>query len=113
MYLLGGILSALVDIGGMQLLILAKMQPIAATSCGFALGLLVNYAFHFNITFKNPKQNGSFVRYLCVVLMNYLLTISLVQLTIMLAINPLYGKIISLPLVAINGYILGRLWIFK
>lgn len=112
-YLLGGVLSAVVDIGGMQLLILGGAHPVIATTCGFALGLLVNYAFHFKVTFKNPKKNGSFIRYLCVVLMNYLLTIGLVQLAMIAGINPLYGKIISLPLVAANGYILGRTWIFK
>lgn len=112
-YLIGGVLSAAIDIGAMQLLILAQLHPVAASSCGFALGLLVNYAFHFNVTFKHPKQDGSFMRYLCVVLMNYLLTIGMVQLTVILGVNPLYGKIASLPLVAVNGYILGRLWIFK
>jgi hypothetical protein len=27
--------------------------------------------------------------------------------------SPMAGKIVSLPLVAVNGYLLGRFWIFR
>ena len=50
---------------------------------------------------------------MCVVGLNYGLTIACVALTVALVDNPLAGKILSLPLVAVNGYLLSRYWIFK
>jgi hypothetical protein len=52
-------------------------------------------------------------RYLCVVALNYLLTVGLVGLAQWLVGSPLAGKLLSLPLVAVNGYLLGRYWIFR
>jgi hypothetical protein len=50
---------------------------------------------------------------MCVVGLNYILTIVCVALAVAVADNPLAGKILSLPLVAANGYLLSRYWIFK
>ena len=44
---------------------------------------------------------------------NYLMTIACVALGQAVFDNPLVGKIVSLPLVAANGYLLGKYWIFK
>jgi len=52
------------------------------------------------------------VRYLCVVGLNYLLTLGCVAAAQALAGAPLVGKLVSLPLVALGGYILGKFWIF-
>jgi putative flippase GtrA len=65
------------------------------------------------VTFDAPATPASFARYLCVVGINYLLTLGCVALAQSLAGMPLAGKIVSLPLVAVNGYLLGKLWIFK
>jgi hypothetical protein len=48
-----------------------------------------------------------------VVGINYALTLGCVALAQTLAGMPLAGKIVSLPLVSINGYLLGKYWIFK
>lgn len=112
-FVAGGLLCAGVDIGLMQLLILQGVHHTAAASAGFAAGLLVNYAFHSRITFGQAASRASFARYLAVVGLNYIVTIGCVALAASLFANPLAGKILSLPLVAVNGYLLSRYWIFK
>ena len=109
----GGLVCALVDVGLMQLLLSAGVQATAAASGGFGAGLLVNYLFHSRVTFNTPASGANFTRYLCVVGMNYLLTIGCVALAEANFDNPLLGKLLSLPLVAVNGYLLSKYWIFK
>jgi len=112
-FIAGGALSALVDIGLMQLLIVSQVDPLAATSVGFLAGLLVNYAFHSKVTFKNVMSTKTLVRFLCVVGLNYMLTLALVALSLSFFHNALVGKLVSLPLVALNGFFLSKHWIFK
>lgn len=112
-FILGGALSALVDIGLMQLLISQGSGALVGTSAGFLAGLTVNFAFHAKVTFRSLATPQRFGRYLCVVAVNYLLTIGLVSLALWLGWSALTGKVISLPVVAVNGYFLSKYWIFK
>ena len=112
-YVIGGVICALVDIGLMQLLLMKGLPATAAASAGFAAGLLVNYAFHSRVTFSAEASPARFARYLCLVCINWLLTLACVALAQSTLGSPLAGKILSLPLVAVNGYLLGRYWIFK
>lgn len=112
-YLAGGVLSALVDIGLMQILILTGVGVYLATSLGFAGGLLVNYAFHARVTFKRAASVDSFVRYLCVVAMNYGLTLAFVAMSMSLLGNALAGKLVSLPVIAAIGFVLSKRWIYR
>jgi putative flippase GtrA len=112
-FISGGLLCALVDVGLMQLLLQGGVHATAAASAGFAAGLLVNYAFHSRVTFNAAANRANFARYLCVVGINYLLTIACVAVAATVLDNPLAGKLLSLPLVAVNGYLLSKYWIFK
>lgn len=113
-YLAGGVVSALVDIGIMEALIGVAVAPLLATSVGFVAGLCFNYLFHSRLTFKNAaRSTGSLARYLSVVALNYLLTLALVAASLALFHQALAGKLLSLPLIAVNGYLLGKHWIFK
>jgi putative flippase GtrA len=113
LFLFGGILSALIDIGMMQWLIYIGMAPMLATSIGFASGLLVNFAFHAKVTFSSTVSATNFSRYMCVVAINYGLTLALVSLAVAVAGSALAGKIISLPVVALNSYFLSKRWIYR
>jgi putative flippase GtrA len=113
LFVFGGVLCALVDIGLMQLLLHNGLHFASATTAGFLAGLLVNYAFHSRVTFDAAATPSSFARYLCVVGINYALTLGCVALAQTVAGMPLAGKLFSLPLVSINGYLLGKYWIFK
>ncbi|RFP11908.1 MULTISPECIES: GtrA family protein [unclassified Duganella] len=112
-FVAGGVLSALVDIGLMQLLLGAGAAPLAAASAGFVAGLMVNYAFHARVTFARLTQRHSLPRYLCVVALNYGITLLLVWLAQTLLGMPLAGKLASLPVVAANGFLLSKFWVFK
>lgn len=113
LYLAGGLLCALIDVGLMQVLIGRGIDHVAAATAGFAAGLLINYAFHSTLTFQGAPTVFSFTRYLCVVGFNYLLTIGFVSLAVALADSALAGKLLSLPVVALNGFLLGKYWIFR
>lgn len=112
-YLAGGVLSAAIDIGVMQWLLKQGLAAVPAASGGFLAGLLFNYAYHAKVTFGEQPTARSALRYGCVVLANYLLTIGIVALADMLLGSSLVGKLASLPVVAVNGYLLGKYWIFK
>jgi putative flippase GtrA len=112
-FLLGGVLSAAIDIGVMQLLLRAGLHFAGATSAGFMSGLVVNYLWHSRVTFDAATSPAAFARYLCVVALNYALTLGCVALAQSLAGMPLAGKILSLPLISVNSFLLGKFWIFK
>ncbi|OON60749.1 hypothetical protein B0920_17490 [Massilia sp. KIM] len=112
-FVAGGGLSALVDIGLMQLLLGAGAHYGAAASAGFGAGLMVNYLFHSKLTFGARSNVQVVARYLCVTGLNYLLTLACVAAGAALLASPLAGKLVSLPLVAVNGYLLSKHWIFK
>ncbi|MGH8853307.1 MAG: GtrA family protein [Telluria sp.] len=112
-FVAGGVICALADIGLMQLLLNADLHYTAAASAGFAVGLAINYAFHSRITFNAAASTANFARYMCLVGVNYLLTLACVALAQLALDNPLAGKLLSLPLVAANGYLVSKYWIFK
>ncbi|MES2161690.1 MAG: GtrA family protein [Pseudomonadota bacterium] len=112
-FVAGGLLTALIDIGLMQLALRAGLPSLTAASLGFAAGLAVNYAFHARVTFARLSRRHSMLRYLVVVAVNYGLTLLLVALAQALLGSPLAGKLISLPVVAANGFLLSKFWVFK
>jgi putative flippase GtrA len=112
-YLAGGVLSALVDVGGMQMLLLAGWPTMLAASAAFLAGLLVNFSFHARLTFGKTMNQASFARYLCLVGCNYLVTLACVGATDALWRQPMIGKIASLPVVAVIGFLVGKRWVFR
>lgn len=112
-FVVGGLLSMAVDVGLMQALIGWGVHYAGATTAGFAAGLAVNYAFHSRVTFSTNATPANFARYLCLVGVNYGLTMACVSLSVPLLGSALAGKLLSLPLVALNGFVLGKYWIFK
>jgi putative flippase GtrA len=108
-----GLVCAAVDVGFMYWLISEKLSPLVSASWGFALGLCLNYLLHSRMTFKTSASWGRLGRFLVVVGLNYLLTLGCVGMSTWWMESPLTGKLVSLPLVAINGFLLSRFWIFK
>jgi putative flippase GtrA len=113
LYVAGGVLSALIDVGLMQFMIYGGTGYVAATSAGFIAGLMFNYGYHAGVTFTAPPSGRSLARYLAVVALNYGFTLGCVALSVELAGVALIGKLLSLPLVAVVGFVLGKHWIFK
>ena len=108
-----GLLSAVIDICIMQILLLSGVHYAIAVSAGFILALVVNYIGHSRLTFRAETSWSGVLSFLVVVLLNYLITLGCTSLSFNLLGVVLLGKLISLPIVAINGYLLSRYWVFK
>lgn len=113
-FVVGGLASAIIDIGAMQLMVALNINPLLAATTGFFAGLFFNYAFHAIFTFRSATSLAVLSRFLAVVGLNYLLTIILVYVSFsLLYVGVIPGKILSLPIVAVNGYFLSKYWVFK
>lgn len=97
----------------MQLLISSGVNYLFATSVGFFISFLVNYAYHAKLTFQSASSPSSFVKFCVVVALNYLITLACVYIAYTWFDALLAGKILSLPVIAVNGFLLGKFWIFK
>jgi putative flippase GtrA len=113
LYLVGGVISVVIDVGLMQLLLMQASGVVLATTAGFVSGLLFNYVFHSRMTFQSPMSGGSFARYMTVVAFNYLLTLASVGLSVWLLAHPMPGKLVSLFIVPVIGFLAGKYWIFS
>lgn len=112
-YVIVGVLSALIDIGTMQALLWLDFDYRLAVSVAFAIGLTFNYLCHERVTFRAKRSAGTIVRYGILVLANYGLTLLCVHLSVTHLDSVLVGKLVSLPLVAVNGFLWGRYWVFR
>ena len=112
-FLVVGALTALLDVGLMKLLLLRGAPVLLATSVGFGAGLLFNLTCHARYTFESRLDAGTIARYLCVVALNYGLTLACVWTGMHLGADALAGKVVSLFLVPVSGFILGKYWIFR
>lgn len=111
-FITGGLASAVIDVGIMQLMINFGFDHIISATIGFFFGFLFNYAFHANLTFKSVVCLSTVIRFVAVIGINYLITISFVTVAYSILGNALLGKIISLPFVAVNGFLLSKYWVF-
>ena len=111
-YVAVGVFCAVLDIGTMQLMISAGADALMAASVAFFLSLFVNYFLQSRLTFKTAGTPRSFLRFLVLVAINYGITMLLVFASVQLLHQAMIGKIVSLPLIAVNGFLLGKHWVF-
>ncbi|WP_371734409.1 GtrA family protein [Brucella sp. BO2] len=83
-----------------------------STTFGFSFGLIVNYLFQMKITFRSHHSIWVMFKFFVGVIANYIITLAVVAFSVYLMDNALVGKLLSLPMVAINGFLLSRYWIF-
>ena len=90
-------------------------MPTIAISVGYATGLVVNYVLHAHYTFSTRSASATrALRFLGVVAVNYLLTLFFIWLIHnRLGLPLLVGKVVSLPLVATNSFLMLKLWVFR
>jgi putative flippase GtrA len=113
-FIIGGVLSALVDVIVTKALLIVGMWYVAAISVGFVIGLCVNFIYNAKITFSVGLKRAVLVRYLTIVVANYLLTLLVVVTFVHLGGGSvMFGKILSLPLIAVHSYMWSKLWIYK
>jgi putative flippase GtrA len=110
-----GVLSAAIDLAVVWLLDRLAVAYALAVTAGFLAGLALNYLLHAHFTFDVQDWSAAQLsRFLVVVLVNYLLTLSIVALLHgSFGVDVVIAKIVSLPFVAVNGYVLSRVWVFR
>lgn len=112
-YLLVGVLTTIVDIGSMQIMLSLGYPTTLAATVGFMLGLAFNYVTHQRVTFRADHSTATLLRFGVLVAVNYLLTLLCVHAGEYWLDSALAGKLLSLPLVTINGFFSGKYWVFR
>ncbi len=107
-----GLLTAVLDVGALQGLRLLGWSTTAAVTIAFILALVFNYVCHQRYTFAAVHSLPVLLRFLALVGFNYLLTLGCVWLGEQLLDSVLLGKLVSMPLVTITGFLLGKYWVF-
>lgn len=108
-----GLASALIDIFILQALVWSGFHYTVAVTFGFLVGFSVNYLGHTRITFQKQETVKNVLGFIVVVLLNYLITLFCVAFSEHFLDSVLIGKVVSLPVVAVNGFLLGKYWVFK
>lgn len=108
-----GIISAIMDVGLLLALVQTGLHAYLALTVTFFFGLGINLWLHARLTFQTRLSTQNTVRFLAVIGMNYGLTLGIVFIFEHLGQSYVLGKIISLPVVAIHGFLWSRLWVFK
>jgi putative flippase GtrA len=108
-----GIISGLMDVSLLLALVQLGVRAYFAITVAFFFGLGINLWLHANLTFQTRLSIQHIGRFLLVVCMNYGFTLGVVLIFEHLGLSYVLGKIISLPVVAIHGFLWSRLWVFK
>ena len=112
-FVLIGLVSALIDILVLQALVWSGFHFTVAVTAGFLVGFCANYLGHTRITFQKKETVANVLGFALVVFFNYLITLLCVALSEQFLDNVLIGKIVSLPVVAVNGFLCGKYWVYK
>lgn len=110
-----GLASAIIDVG--VLYILKKIflfTDFFSISIAFLSGLVFNYLCNTYLTFKSEASKASFIKYLMLVALNYLITLFLINTLVdFFSVGIILAKIISLPIIAIVSYSVSKIWVYK
>lgn len=105
--------SALIDIGVMQLFMSAGVHYGISTSLGFFISLVFNFIFQAKVTFKAVSSIAVIFKFVCLVAINYLFTMAFVICGKNIFDQALVGKVLSLPVIAVNSFLWSRYWVFS
>jgi putative flippase GtrA len=112
-YVIVGSLSAIVDLTALNILISLDTTQWLAVTVAFIGGFLFNVKAHAIFTFASPLTSKSALKFTSVVAINYLLTLLIIETLTALSFSLMAAKVLSLPIIAVSGYSLGRHWAFK
>lgn len=112
-YIVVGIMTAVIDISTMQATLYFSKNILFALTLSYIASVVFNFVCHSKITFSFGITIRVIYKYLTVVFFNYFLTVILVYFFVHLDFDALIGKIFSLPIVALIGFVLSKHWIFK
>ncbi len=109
-----GFVCALVDTAVVWALDRRLFPYGVAVTGGFFAGVILNYVLHARFTFSVARLHaGQLLRFVAVVAANYLITLAVVALLHGIGgVDVVIAKVLSLPIVAVNGYWLSKIWVF-
>ncbi len=87
-----------------------------SVSVAYVLALLVHFSMNRNVTFlsNNSRLFPQIFRYIIVTVFNYLITITVVTLTVELfMLSPYVGVAFAISITCLSGYFLARFWVFR
>ena len=113
-YVLVGGFSAVVDLSALWMLLQARLPRPIALAVALVLGIAINYLLHHRFTFRStrrvdPRSIGLF---LAIVGINYLLTLAIVEAGLAIGLTVMWSKLVSLPVIALNGFLFNRRFVF-
>jgi len=108
-----GLISAVVDLCTLYISIELGVYTYGAISVAFFLGLITNLWLHARITFETKLKTENSIKFLLIVGMNYGITLGMVFVSQQMWQIYLLGKLASIPMVAINGFLWGKYWVFR
>ena len=112
-YVLVGMVSAAIDLLTLSLLIEVGIKQLPAVTVAFAAGFIFNIKAHSVFTFNSQLNRKSGIRFTAVVAINYLLTLIVIETLAIFSLDLFNAKLVSLPIIAVSGFLLGRHWAFK
>ncbi|EGQ9966929.1 GtrA family protein [Vibrio cholerae] len=114
-FCLVGVVSAVVDLSVLYILNNIFVETlILSVTLAFLAGLAANYILHTNITFDSKASTQNATKFICVVAFNYLLTLVVINFGLDLGgLDVMVSKMISLPIVAVSGFVLSKYWVYK
>ena len=112
-YVIVGSVSAIIDLLTLRILLGLNTPQLPAVTIAFIAGFVFNLKSHALFTFVSALTKKSALRFTSVVGVNYLLTLAIIEALSNFSFTIITAKVISLPVIAISGYLLGRYWAFK
>lgn len=117
LFLLVGATSAVTQIGVLAFLFeVCAFRLDWSVSIAYSASVLVHFLGNKHYTFRNTAKTGAteVLRYLGVVLLNYLITIGVVWLVVeVFKSNPYTAIVASIAATFGLGFALSKLWVFK
>jgi putative flippase GtrA len=110
-----GALCASVDVLIFNLLLSIGIETLFANFSSTSCGILLSYTINSKITFRSfAKFTTSPIRYATVGIIGILITSSILLLFVnQLEFDPMWVKIVTIPLVAVTQFLLNKNWSFK
>ena len=86
-----------------------------AVSCSYVISICVHFLGNRHVTFRNKKEKfwPQFLRYLCMVVINYFVTLFVVFGVVhWVHLPPYVGVIASIGATVMVGFVMAKYWVF-
>lgn len=94
---------------------LAGMAPVLASTVGFLIGALTNYALNYRITFSSSNpHHQALPKFLAVAVVGLALNASVLRLSVSwLGMHYLFGQVFATGLVLLWNFCANKMWTFS